>query len=94
MIVPDVILIYIKHLNKVDLVLSHTCPYQWQPFDLFLSGIDQNSVDNSTEHWLAEVERNLDYRYWLFGHFHDDRLINDKSQMLFKNVIDLEFLKE
>ena len=33
-------------------------------------------------------------RLWLFGHFHDDRWINDKAQMLFKNVIDLEFLKE
>lgn len=84
----------VKQLGKVDLVLSHTCPYQWQPFDLFLSGIDQSTVDNSMEHWLTKVERNLDYRYWLFGHFHDDRSINDKSQMLFKNVIDLEFLKE
>ena len=43
---------------------------------------------------FAEIEKNLNYRYWLFGHFHDDRSINDKAQMLFKNVIDLEFLKE
>lgn len=84
----------VKQLEKVDLVLSHTCPFQWQPTDLFLSYIDQNTVDNSMERWLAEIEKNLNYRYWLFGHFHDDRSINDKAQMLFKNVIDLEFLKE
>lgn len=84
----------VKQLDKIDLVLSHTCPFQWQPTDLFLSGIDQNTVDNSMEHWLSEIGKNLNYRYWLFGHFHDDRWINDKAQMLFKNVIDLEFLKE
>lgn len=89
----NVILKKVRQLGKVDLVLSHTCPYQWQPTDLFLSSIDQNSVDNSTERWLTEIEKNLDYRYWLFGHFHDDRSINDKAQMLFKNVIDLEFLR-
>lgn len=89
-----VILDKVKQLDKVDLVLSHTCPFQWQPTDLFLSYIDQNTVDNSMERWLAEIEKNLNYRYWLFGHFHDDRSINDKAQMLFKNVIDLEFLKE
>lgn len=83
----------VKQLNKVDLVLSHTCPFQWQPTDLFLSQVDQSTVDNSMEHWLTEVEKNLNYRYWLFGHFHDDRKINDKVQMLFRNVIDLEFLK-
>lgn len=84
----------IKQLNEVDLVLSHTCPFQWQPTDLFLSGIDQNSVDNSMEHWLSEVEKNLKYHYWLFGHFHDDRIINDKVFMIFKTVTDLEFLKK
>ena len=82
----------IKRFDEVDLVLSHTCPFQWQPTDLFLPGIDQNNVDDSMEHWLTEVEKNLNYRYWLFGHFHDDRKVNDKVQMLFKNVIDLQFL--
>lgn len=83
----------VRKLSEVDLVLSHTCPFQWRPTDLFMSCLDQSTVDNSMEYWLTEVERNLNYRYWLFGHFHDDRQINDKVQMLFKNVIDLEFLK-
>lgn len=58
-----VILDKVKQLDKVDLVLSHTCPFQWQPTDLFLSYIDQNTVDNSMERWLAEIEKNLNYRY-------------------------------
>lgn len=84
----------VKQLEEVDLVLTHTCPYQWMPRDLFIDGLDQSTVDNSMEYWLTEVEAALKYRYWLFGHFHDDRGINDKAQMLYKNVIDLEFLKE
>ena len=82
-----------KMMPPVDLVLSHTCPYEWMPTDLFLSSIDQSRVDNSTEHWLSEVEKTIDYRCWLFGHFHDDRKINSKAIMLYKNVMDLNFLR-
>lgn len=83
----------VKRIKSVDLVLTHTCPYEWEPRELFLSGLDQSTVDDSMEHWLSEIEANLEYRYWLFGHFHGDKKINDKAQMLYKDVIDLEFLK-
>lgn len=87
------ILEQIKQLGHVDLVLSHTCPYEWQPTDLFIDGLDQSTVDKSMELWLSDVERNLDYKMWLFGHFHDDRKINSKVRMLFKSVIKLEEFK-
>lgn len=80
----------IKQLGHVDLVLSHTCPFEWQPTDLFIDGLDQSTVDKSMELWLSDVERNLDYKMWLFGHFHDDRKINDKVRMLFKSIMKLE----
>ena len=83
----------VKRIKSVDLVLTHTCPYEWEPRELFLSGLDQSTVDDSMEHWLSEIEANLEYRYWLFGHFHGDKKINDKAQMLYKDVIYLEFLK-
>ena len=38
-----------------DLVLSHTCPYSWQPFDLFLPFIDQSKVDNGTEQFFEDI---------------------------------------
>ena len=34
---------------NVDVVLSHTCPSQYIPREMFLSCIDQSSVDNSTD---------------------------------------------
>lgn len=88
------ILSYVKQLKKVDIVLSHTCPEQWQPTDLFLSGLDQSTVDKSTEEWLSEVEKNLEYDHWLFAHFHANRKINEKVTMLFKDIISLNKLME
>ena len=43
------------------------------PTDLFLSGIDQSTVSNHTEHWLETVSNIIDYDHWLFGHFHKTR---------------------
>lgn len=34
---------------KIDVVLSHTCPLRYEPAEVFLSMIDQSSVDKSTE---------------------------------------------
>lgn len=37
---------------QVPVVLSHTCPFKYEPVEAFLPGIDQSSVDASTERWL------------------------------------------
>ncbi len=46
---------------------------------LFLDGLDQSTVDKTMEEWLSDVEKNLNYKHWLFGHFHANREINDKG---------------
>ena len=33
--------------------------YEYRPVDLFLSMIDQSTVDESTELWLGEIEKKL-----------------------------------
>ena len=60
--------------KKFDFVLSHTCPYSWQPTDLFLGCIDQSTVDNSMEIWMDELKETFNWNIWLFGHFHADRV--------------------
>ena len=59
---------------EFDLVLTHTCPYSWQPVDLFLRGLDQSTVDNTMEKWLDNVQREVNWKLWLFGHYHADRV--------------------
>ena len=57
-----------------DLILSHTCPLSLQPTDLFLRGLDQSTVDNSMEVWLDKLGRTINWKIWLFGHYHADRI--------------------
>ncbi len=68
--------------NTIDFVLSHTCPFRYEPREMFLSMIDQNSVDASTEKWFDEIETKVEYKAWLCGHWHTDKKI-DKMHFLF-----------
>lgn len=66
--------IYEKHKGQhFDCVLSHTCPYSWQPRDLFLSVVDQNSVDSTMEVWMGEFSKAITFDTWCWGHYHDSR---------------------
>ena len=66
---------------KIDTVLSHTCPAKYIPTEAFLQGIDQDTVDRSTENWLNRIEDCLAYNHWLCGHWHIDKKI-DKLHFL------------
>lgn len=60
-----------EQLNwKCDMVLSHTCPIHFEPTDLFLSVVDQSTVEKTMERFLGQIERKLDYKLWMWGHFH------------------------
>lgn len=63
-----------SHNYKADIVLSHTCPILFSPSDLFLPSIDQSQVDKSMEQYLGELEYKMNYKIWLFGHFHQTRI--------------------
>lgn len=66
----------------VDVMLTHTCPYRYRPLEMMARGIDQSSVDTSTEEWLGRIERRLSYRRWYCGHWHTDKRV-DKLQFMF-----------
>lgn len=72
----------IRKRKSVDVVLSHTCPFKYEPVEAFLPMIDQKSVDTSTERWLDKVEEILDYRAWMCGHWHINKRI-DKMHFLY-----------
>lgn len=79
-----------QHWN-VDVVLSHTCPSVFIPTDLFLSTVDQSTVDNSMERYLGEVEFKLNYKAWMWGHYHAfrdyPRTDGKKKLMLFNEEV-------
>lgn len=67
-----------------DIVLSHTCPFKYEPTEMFLGGIDQRTVDDSTERWLDTIEESIQYKAWFCGHWHTDKRI-DKMHFLFRS---------
>ena len=76
--------------KHIDVVFSHTCPYKYVPTECFLPGIDQSTVDNSTEHWLDTIEEMLEYKAWYLGHWH----INKRIDRLHFLMHDVEMLIE
>ena len=76
--------------HHFDFILTHTCPYAWQPFDLFLRGVDQSTVDNSMERWLDEFKEKVTWNAWLFGHFHNDRLVRPGVEMYSTDIETLQ----
>ena len=72
-----------------DIILSHTCPRLYIPTDMFLRGLDQNTVDQTMETWMGHLEYTIPYDTWYCGHWHTDRKI-DKVRFLFNDIIELE----
>ncbi len=68
----------------VDIVLSHTSPVEYEPVEVFLSGIDPRTVDKSTELWLQQIKERLTYKKWFCGHFHTEK-VDKNVEFLFDN---------
>ena len=87
-----------KEITKIatgqyfNLILSHTCPYRWEPNELFLSFIEQDKVDKTMEYWLDTLVDKTAYGLWMFGHYHGNMAVRPRVHMLYKDVWDLEEL--
>lgn len=68
-----------------DIVLTHTCPYKYEPKEVFLQGLDQSKIDKTMEHFLDKIEESIDYGKWYCGHYHTEKQI-DKLEFMFNNI--------
>ncbi|MBR3600636.1 MAG: metallophosphoesterase [Lachnospiraceae bacterium] len=82
----------IKQLDKVDwgvdYVFTHTVPEFYEPTWAYLPTIDQSTVDKSTEKWLDEIERKLNYEHWYAGHWHVEHQ-EARVRMMFEEIEEL-----
>lgn len=83
--VKQKVLKLIDENNNIDIILTHTCPYKYIPIETFISGIDQSTVDSSTERFLDLVEEKLNYKIWYCGHYHINKKI-DKIKFMFNDI--------
>lgn len=70
---------------KIDIILSHTCPYKYIPVEALMPGLNQDLIDQSTERFLDTLEEKIDYKKWYCGHFHIDKEI-DKVEFMYNKV--------
>lgn len=75
--------------NKMDVILSHTCPFKYMPYEVFLENVNQLDVDKSTEEFLDEIENNTKYQKWYCGHYHTDKQV-DKIRFMMNDIEELK----
>lgn len=78
-----------KYNNKIDVILSHTCPFKYMPYEVFLENVNQLDVDKSTEEFLDEIENNTQYQKWYCGHYHTDKQV-DKIRFMMNDIEELK----
>ena len=78
-----------EHGNKEDIILSHTCPYDYRPVECFLTMIDQSTVDNSMERFLQEIVDAIEYYEYYCGHWHIEKQ-DGKVRFLYHSIIALD----
>ena len=78
--------------QHIDFILSHTCPYSWEPRDMFLSSIDQSTVDNTMEKWMDSWKDDFHNYIWCFGHFHADRLERPHVEQYYRDTEELKVI--
>ena len=68
-----------------DIILTHTCPYKYEPREVFIPGLDQSKIDKSMEHFLDKIEESISYNKWYCGHYHIEKQI-DKLEFMFGRI--------
>ena len=68
--------------NKVDFIITHCAPSSTQAI---LSG-GFYEPDKLTK-YLESIKCGVDYKYWLFGHYHIDKSVTSKDICLFEQIV-------
>ena len=66
---------------QVDYIITHCAPTS-----IALMGSRHNEADRLTD-FLQEVRERAKYHYWLFGHYHDNRAIDEKHILLWEQIV-------
>ena len=70
---------------EVDYIITHCCPTSVQ--DVFSGGLFQK--DALTD-FFDEIRRRCQFKYWFFGHYHENMVIEKSFVMLYEQIIRLK----
>ena len=68
---------------QVDYIITHCAPTS-----IALQFSRHNVADHLTD-FLQEVKDRVQYHYWLFGHYHDNRAIDTKHILLWEQIVQI-----
>jgi len=69
---------------KVDIIVSHDC--STRIFEKLMAGLYVKSL-TSINKYFEVLEERLDYKQWYFGHYHEDKWIDDKHRLIYNDII-------
>ena len=70
-----------EKINHINCVLTH-CP----PNSIYKK-LDFTEKPNILTSFLEEINENINYDFWFFGHLHENMKINDKMFILYEQII-------
>ena len=68
---------------QVDYIITHCAPTS-----IALMGSRHNEADRLTD-FLQEVRERATYHYWLFGHYHDNKAVDEKHILLWEQIVQI-----
>ena len=68
---------------KADYVITHCASTS-----IALSIDRHNEADHLTE-FLEIIDQRMEYEYWFFGHFHDNRSVDQKHILLWEQIVQI-----
>lgn len=64
--------------NKVDYIITHTAPT-----DIVLQIRDINADELELNEYLLNIKNTVQFKKWFFGHFHTNRILDEKFILLY-----------
>lgn len=71
-----------EHNNKVDFILTHCTASSTAA--LLSHGLYK---PDKLTNYLEEIRRNVDYKHWLCGHYHDNKAITIKDIVIYEQIV-------
>lgn len=69
---------------QVDYIITHCCPSSLLP------QLSPDYAPDQLTDFLEEVKNKADYHYWLFGHYHDNKAVDERHILLWEQMVQVE----
>ena len=73
---------------KVDYVVTHEAPADLA--EKLCREREREYLDDRLQRFLAELDGQLGYRAWFFGHYHVDGWRDDRHRLIYRDIVPIE----